>query len=110
MDLKKQVEAILGISISNEELADARRYAERKLEMIIAREVDADGIRRSENYLAQLTAESAKVNRLTKITTDLMNCIIQAERQAAEEIEIKKDDPVRKNKGRPSTNYLYCIT
>ena len=88
--LRQQAEKYLGEAISPEEWECAKRYAERKLAMIIEREGDADGARRESWYLAQLIAETVRSNRFSKFTFDLGNFL----RYVDEKIGIKKEQPV----------------
>ena len=88
--LRQQAEKYLGDAIRPEEWECAKRYAERKLAMIIEREGDADGARRESWYLAQLIAETVRSNRFSKFTFDLGNLL----RYVDEKIGIKKEQPV----------------
>ena len=66
--LRQEAEKRLGSEIHSDEWDEAKAYAEHKLETIIAREGDADGVRREPWYLAELIAETVYARRFSAIT------------------------------------------
>ena len=67
MDLQTQVERMLGASVSRPELDRAELAARRKLEGIITREGDLNGLRRESWYLAELIAEMIDIRRFSSV-------------------------------------------
>lgn len=58
----------MGDTITNSEYVEAKKYADRKLKIIIEREGDADGERCKPYYLAQLISETVRANRFSATT------------------------------------------
>lgn len=71
MGLKEMAESSLGSLIKTEEWETAKQTAEKKLEWIISRYGDSDGVRRELWYLAELIAESIAANRFSRFTFEL---------------------------------------
>lgn len=88
-DLHQQAEHYLGTEIEPQEWDKAKTNAERKLNRIIEREGDENGMRREPWYLAQLIAEAVKSDRFSTFTIQLAELI-----KYADEMEIKKGQPV----------------
>ena len=90
--LRQQAEHYLCTEIGPSEWDKAKACAERKLNWIIEREGDGDGLRREPWYVAQLTAETVRVSRLTRLTLDLTYIFTH------EEMGVKKDSPYPKTR------------
>ena len=65
-ELCQLAEQYLGARIQEGELAEAWAAAARKLEWIVSREGDADGVRSTAAYFAQLMAEAVNMKRFSK--------------------------------------------
>ena len=87
--LRSLTERELGVRLGLHEYRQAKEAAERKLTWIIDRYGDEDGERRKPGYLAQLIAEAAKSQALTRLTLEMA----ELDRYATE-IGIKKNSPL----------------
>lgn len=87
--LRSLTEEELGVKLRSHEYQKAKEQAERKLTWIIDRYGDENGARREPWYLAQLIAEAARSQALTKFTLELA-----ALDRYATEIGIKKNSPL----------------
>ncbi len=65
---KEYIEERLGIEISEERYLRAESYAKRKLQSLIQRYGDSDGVRQTPSYLAELVIEAIKSELLTEHT------------------------------------------
>lgn len=88
--LRSLTERGLGVRLGLHEYRQAKEAAERKLTWIIDRYGDEDGERRKPGYLAQLIAEAAKSQALTRLTLEMA----EFDRYATE-IGIKKEQPAQ---------------
>lgn len=69
--LKPRMEQIIGSPITSQELVEARKYAERKLSMIMERESDADGARRETWYLEMFIEEALRSSRASMFARNI---------------------------------------
>lgn len=65
---KKTIEEMIGREINEEDYQLAVSTATKKLQSIIQRYGDADGVRRTPEYLAELVIEAIKSELLTEYT------------------------------------------
>lgn len=65
---KKMLEEVIGLEIPQETYERAVEAANRKLQSIIQRFGDCNGVRRTPGYLAKLVIEAVKSELLTKYT------------------------------------------
>ena len=68
---KKMIEEVIGLEIPLEIYEKSVEAANRKLQSIIQRFGDCDGVRRTPGYLAKLVIEAVKSELLTKYTLTL---------------------------------------
>lgn len=81
--LQEQTENLLGRELREDEWDEVSKMAERKLRGIISREGDEGGKRTETWYLAQLAAEIARSEQLSKFTQFINFCgWMQGERKS----------------------------
>lgn len=68
---KKMIEEVMGLEIPQETYERAVEAANRKLQSIIQRFGDCDGVRRTPGYLTELVIEAVKSELLTEYTLTL---------------------------------------
>ena len=70
--MKKTIEERIGVAIPNSVYEKGVANAEKKLQSLILRFGDANGVRRTPEYLEELVIEAVKSELLTEYTQKLM--------------------------------------
>lgn len=76
---KQDIEQKLGFEISDERYNRAINTSKRKLQLLIQRFGDCDGVRRTPSYLAELVIEAIKSELLTDYTVSRTYAIHEVE-------------------------------